>query len=144
VSSSHTALVRGESAVPHELQGAAQRRPISLRAIRPSVTQEAEGCNERHALTHVPPVNHAVNSAALEREMMLRGWTGADLARESRLSAATVSAALAGRPIAVSSVLLIAQALMRCPMVAMGDSLLPEHPRRRDRPSSPRFTPTTS
>lgn len=82
-------------------------------------------------------MNHAVNSAALEREMMLRGWTGADLARESRLSAATVSAALAGRPIAVSSVLLIAQALMRCPMVAMVDSLLPEDPRQRDRPSSP-------
>jgi transcriptional regulator with XRE-family HTH domain len=89
-------------------------------------------------------MNHAVNADALEREMMLRGWTGADLARESRLSAATVSAALAGRPIAVSSVLLIAQALMRCPMVAMVDFLLPENPPQRHRPSSPTIHPGRS
>jgi transcriptional regulator with XRE-family HTH domain len=93
------------------------------------------GGNDLTMASHVSGMTHAVDSKALKREMFLRGWTGVDLARESRLSAATVSAALAGKPIAVASVILIAQALMRCPMVAMVESLLPEETPQRKLPT---------
>jgi transcriptional regulator with XRE-family HTH domain len=51
----------------------------------------------------------------LRQEMTRRGWAAIDLARAARLSPATVSAALAGRPIAASSVALIAKALASAP-----------------------------
>ena len=47
-----------------------------------------------------------------------------DLARESRLSQATVSAALSGRPIAEKSLNLIAQAFSRVPAKDVIDSLI--------------------
>lgn len=54
-----------------------------------------------------------------------RGWAATDLARESRLSQATISAALAGRPVAAKSLGLIARALSRTPVVLdVVDSLL--------------------
>jgi hypothetical protein len=65
-----------------------------------------------------------VHPGRLRQEMARRGWAGKDLARESRLSAATVSAALSGRPIAARSVTLIAEALARVPVLATIDSLL--------------------
>jgi hypothetical protein len=40
----------------------------------------------------------SINSGQLRLEMALRGWDAVDLARASRLSAATVSIALAGKP----------------------------------------------
>lgn len=63
----------------------------------------------------------------LRRHMLQRGWNAADLARESRLSQATVSAALAGRPVAPSSLSLIAKALLRVPPLELIDSLIDNH-----------------
>jgi len=68
-----------------------------------------------------------VLSEQLRRHMLLRGWNAADLAREARLSQATVSAALAGRAIAASSLSCIAKALLRVPPVEIIDSLIDHH-----------------
>lgn len=71
-----------------------------------------------------------VRAARLRQEMARRGWDAVHLAREARLSPATISAALAGRPIAAQSLSLIADALSRAPVVATIDLLLePESPR---------------
>jgi transcriptional regulator with XRE-family HTH domain len=53
-----------------------------------------------------------------------RAWSAADLARESRLSQATVSAALAGKPINARSLGLIAKALARTPGLDIIDRLI--------------------
>jgi len=58
-------------------------------------------------------VSVIVHSGRLRFEMVRRGWSASDLARESRLSPATISAALAGRPIAAKSLDLIGDALTR-------------------------------
>lgn len=70
-----------------------------------------------------------VHAARLRHEIARRGWDAGHLAREARLSPATVSAALAGRPIAATSLTLIADALSRTPVVATIDLLLePDDP----------------
>jgi len=65
-----------------------------------------------------------VHAGRLRQEMTRRGWSATDLAREARLSPATVSAALGGKPIAPTSLALLAAALSRVPPVAAIDSLL--------------------
>jgi hypothetical protein len=60
----------------------------------------------------------------LRHEMARRGWDAIDFAREARLSPATISAALAGRPISARSLGLMAQALIRVPGVDIIDSLI--------------------
>lgn len=60
----------------------------------------------------------------LRLELARRGWSAADLAREARVSPPTVSAALAGRPIAAQSLALIAGALSRGLVVPTIDVLL--------------------
>jgi len=65
-----------------------------------------------------------VHPGRLRQEMARRGWDATDLARESRLSQATVSAALAGRPIAAKSLGLMAKALLRVPANEVIDSLM--------------------
>lgn len=55
----------------------------------------------------------SVNAGQLRLEMALRGWDAVDLARASRLSPATVSIALAGKPISAKSVGLIAKAITK-------------------------------
>jgi len=65
-----------------------------------------------------------VEHERLRAEIARRGWSASDLAHEARLSQATVSAALAGRPIAAKSLALIARALMRVPVVDAIDALL--------------------
>jgi transcriptional regulator with XRE-family HTH domain len=73
-------------------------------------------------------VSVSVHPGRLRFEIVRRGWSASDLARESRLSAATISAALAGRPIAAKSLDLIAEAFTRVPArqaidgLIMGDS----------------------
>jgi lambda repressor-like predicted transcriptional regulator len=62
----------------------------------------------------------------LRFEMTRRGLAAADLARESHISPATVSSALAGRPVATKSAVSIARALSRIPVVELIDSLLPK------------------
>ena len=54
-----------------------------------------------------------VHAGRLRFEMVRRGWCASDLARESRLSPATISAALASRPIAAKSLDLIGDAFTR-------------------------------
>jgi lambda repressor-like predicted transcriptional regulator len=60
----------------------------------------------------------------LRQEMIRRGWAATDLARESRLSQATISTALAGRPVAEKSLALIAKALSRAPVLDVVDYLV--------------------
>jgi len=60
--------------------------------------------------------------------MTRRGWAATDLAREARLSQATVSAALAGKAISATSLSLIAKALSRTPAIDLVDKLLAEPP----------------
>jgi transcriptional regulator with XRE-family HTH domain len=56
--------------------------------------------------------------------MARRGWAAIDLAREARLSPATISTALSGRPISARSLALIAAALMHAPVIDIIDSLV--------------------
>ena len=60
----------------------------------------------------------------LRLEMARRGWGNADLARAAQVSAPTVTAALAGRPVAPRTVLRIAIALAKTPPVTGVDSIL--------------------
>ena len=65
-----------------------------------------------------------VNAAQLRLEMARRGWDAIHLAKAARLSPATVSTALAGRPVAAQSVQLIAKALAEAPVNEFIDKLL--------------------
>lgn len=65
-----------------------------------------------------------VHAGRLRYEMVRRGWSASDLARESRLSPATISVALAGRPIAAKSLDLIASAFTRVPARKAIDGLI--------------------
>jgi transcriptional regulator with XRE-family HTH domain len=60
----------------------------------------------------------------LAREVARRGWNLADLARESGVSAATITAAKAGRPVSPRSLQRIAVALASAPPLANVDELL--------------------
>ncbi len=68
----------------------------------------------------------------LRYEMARRGWDGSALARAARISAATVSTALAGRPISAKSLSLIASALAGAPAVESIDVLLSDRNDGRD------------
>ena len=70
------------------------------------------------------PVSVIVHAGRLRFEMVRRGWSASDLARESRLSPATISAALAGRPIAAKSLDLIAETFTRVPARQAIDGLI--------------------
>lgn len=72
----------------------------------------------------VGAVSVTVHPGRLRQEMARRGWAAADLARESRLSQATIGAALAGKPIAERSMMRMANALSRFPVLPVLDSLL--------------------
>ena len=65
-----------------------------------------------------------VDAQRLRQEIARRGWGGVDLARAARLSPATVSAALSGRPISATSIGLMAKALASNPADAVIDRLL--------------------
>ena len=65
-----------------------------------------------------------VDGGRLRFEIGRRGWNSIDLARAARLSPATVSAALSGKPISATSVGLIARALASAPADALIDKLL--------------------
>ena len=65
-----------------------------------------------------------VHPGRLRQELARRGWSATDLAREAGVSRPTVSAALAGRPIAARSLGLVAQALVRVPAIDVIDGLL--------------------
>lgn len=65
-----------------------------------------------------------VHAGRLRQEMTRRGWAATDQARDARLSPATVSAALGDKPIAASSVALIANELSRVPASRITNSLI--------------------
>ena len=65
-----------------------------------------------------------VHPGRLRQELARRGWAARDLAPESRLSEATVSTALAGKPIVARSLTLIIEALVRVPALPVVDALL--------------------
>lgn len=65
-----------------------------------------------------------VHPGRLRQEMVRRGWSATDLAREARLSEATISAALSGRSIAERSLGLIANSFLRVPATSVIDSLI--------------------
>jgi transcriptional regulator with XRE-family HTH domain len=66
----------------------------------------------------------AVNPDRLRHEMARRGWDAIDLAKQSHLSPATVSTALAGKPIAARSLALMADAFLRVPANELIDRLV--------------------
>lgn len=65
-----------------------------------------------------------VHPGRLRQEITRRGWSPLDLAHAARLSPATISSALSGKPIAASSLSLIAKALASKPTVDVIDRLL--------------------
>jgi transcriptional regulator with XRE-family HTH domain len=70
------------------------------------------------------PVSVTVHPARLRRELARRALSATDLARLSGLSAATITAALAGRGISAKSLQLMAAALTKTPVVEVIDALL--------------------
>ena len=58
-----------------------------------------------------PGVSVSVHPGRLRQEIARRGWNPIDLARAARLSPATISAAINGKPISATSLKLIAKAL---------------------------------
>jgi hypothetical protein len=72
----------------------------------------------------VMPMSIVLSPDRLRLEMARRGWSGSDLARASRLSPPTISAALAGRPVAAKTLASIARALCSAPTVEGVDGLV--------------------
>jgi transcriptional regulator with XRE-family HTH domain len=66
----------------------------------------------------------SVDPEVLRHEMARRGMSARDLARRTRLSPATVSNALAGKPISEDSLRRIATALDATPIDSLIDCLL--------------------
>ncbi len=60
----------------------------------------------------------------LQREMAARGWNACDLAEVAGLSAATLTAALQGRPVSLRTVQKIAVAIARTPAIPQAVDLL--------------------
>ena len=65
-----------------------------------------------------------VNPERLHRELVIRGWNGSDLALRARLSPATISAALQGRPISTTTLRKMVLALTRQPKIDGIDELV--------------------
>ena len=73
-------------------------------------------------------MSFVVDPESLRRELARRGLSASDLARLSGLSAATITAALAGRPIAAKSLQFMAKALAEAPSIAVIDVLIAQGP----------------
>ncbi len=82
------------------------------------------GCNGAGGQSHVSGMGIVVQSDRLRLEMARRGWTASILAREAGISPPTVSAAMAGKPIAAQSLGLIAAAFGRVPALPTIDALI--------------------
>jgi transcriptional regulator with XRE-family HTH domain len=65
-----------------------------------------------------------LNARRLRHELARRGLSATDLARESKLSPATISAALSGRAISAQSLSLIGGVLERVAALEVLDSLI--------------------
>ena len=73
-----------------------------------------------------------VDPERLGYELAVRGLSATDLSRRARLSPATVSAALSGRPISATSLRLIAKVLVETPVDTVISQLLPTALRARN------------
>jgi lambda repressor-like predicted transcriptional regulator len=69
-------------------------------------------------------VSGVIHPGRLRHEIPRRGWAPTDLAKEACLSQATISAALAGRPVAERSLALIAAALSHPEVLDIVDRLI--------------------
>src|SRR5438045_2332636 len=85
---------------------------------------ERVGRNAGSVEGHDDCMGIVVHPGRLRLELARRGWCAADLAREAGVSHPTVSAVLAGRPIAARSLGLIGAALERVPPAASLDRLV--------------------
>ena len=65
-----------------------------------------------------------MDPARLDRELARRGWNATDLAKASRISVGTISAARRGRPVSNATLCKIAEALRSAPIVDGIDLLL--------------------
>ena len=65
-----------------------------------------------------------MNRLRLQREMAARGWNACDLAAAAGLSAATLSAALQGRPVSLRTVQKIAVVIARTPATPQAVELI--------------------
>lgn len=92
------------------------------------------GCGASPARREGVPVSVVVHPGRLREAMALRGWAIVDLARESRLSPATVSAAVSGRPISARSAAMIGKAIDRVKPSAALDWLMVHQPEERELP----------
>lgn len=70
------------------------------------------------------PMTVVVDADRLREALATRGWSATDLARSAGLSAPTVGAALAGRPITARSLKSIAVALEREPALRLISNLI--------------------
>lgn len=77
-------------------------------------------------------VTVVVDPQRLRAALAMRGGLATDLVRSAGLSAPTIGAALAGRPIAARSLKFIAQALSREPEVGLIASLIDRRESNRD------------
>ena len=73
---------------------------------------------------HVLGMGVVIHPGRLRLELARRGWSASDLAREAGISPPTISAALAGRPIAARSLGLIADCLSRVAPSSVVDALI--------------------
>jgi transcriptional regulator with XRE-family HTH domain len=71
-----------------------------------------------------------INQLRLRYEMASRGWNACDLAQLAGLSAATLTAALQGKPVSHRTVQKIAVVIARTPAVREAVELLEEWPTR--------------
>jgi transcriptional regulator with XRE-family HTH domain len=69
-----------------------------------------------------------VHAERLRFELARRGWDGCDLATAAGLSAATVSAAIQGRPLSTATVRKMVLALSRAPVLPGIDDLVSQEP----------------
>jgi transcriptional regulator with XRE-family HTH domain len=77
-----------------------------------------------------------IDSAGLRRAMALRGQTGAELARESGLTEATISHILSGRFASPTTIRKVARALTLCPTLPGAEGVIGSQ-EERDAAASP-------
>ena len=68
-----------------------------------------------------------LDASRLRHERDRRAWTNAELAAAAGVSNPTVTAALAGRPVAPRTLRLLAREFAACPAVEDVEALLPSH-----------------